>query len=443
MYWGTNNWKLHTATSDFPGDIYADRALAMSQDGSYQVAVGNNVLYYSTDYGVTWTIEPIFSGTASCMAMSHDAQYQVVMSNSIYVSNDRGETWTERAGDPDWPPIFASYGGRCAMSGNGQYITIVGTQGVWVSNDYGTTWHKTYTETSWAAVDMNEAGTYQLIGRSGATNKLVLESTDYGETWQSTGLSMRQCRSVAVSDDGNIRVAIGTVATVSPSYIYINRNNTGWTATNPIGYLQAIPGGYEGLGISGDGRIIETIIKSGTDTCRSRYSTDYGYTWTCRNDGPTAGLWTNIALNSNGVYRLTTNSSGLWTSVTYVDVAPIYIANRDLCGLSSSNENNYISAYPFTQLTAISAYDIDLCSYYDFYEYVDGFPLLETCDPLDPRYIQAAGVINRNDEYNTLDVYSVSSIEDWFGDDGKLQEAIEYELLRGLQLNSQTCSISS
>ena len=28
-------------------------------------------------------------------------------------------------------------------------------------------------------------------------------------------------------------------------------------------------------------------------------------------------------------------------------------------------------------------------------------------------------------------------------DEGKLQEIIEYELLRGLQLNSQTCNVSS
>ena len=122
---------------------------------------------------------------------------------------------------------------------------------------------------------------------------------------------------------------------------------------------------------------------------------------------------------------------------------PIYVSNKNICELSATNENNYITSYPFTQLTAISTYDLNFCSHYDFYEYKDGFPFLETCDPLDPRHIQAVGVINRNDEYNTLDVERLSSVEDWFGDDGKLQEIIEYELLRGLQLNSQTCSISS
>ena len=110
-----------------------------------------------------------------------------------------------------------------------------------------------------------------------------------------------------------------------------------------------------------------------------------------------------------------------------------------LCSANTTVQN-VLSSYPFTYL---SSYDIDFCSYFDFYEYINDYPRLETCDPLDGRYVQAAGVINRNDMYNTLDVEQLSTVEDWFGDGGKLQEAIEYELLRGLQLNSQTCSISS
>lgn len=438
---GTGEWELKTISSSF------GTAMAMNNTGSYQLSVSAGVTFGSTDFGETWSIKPTYPTGITHISISNDANYQVAtVGGHTYVSNDGGQTWVDRYGDTDWPPYNFVTWRRVAMSSNGQYITLVGTKGIWVSNDYGLTWYQTYTGNTWSSVDMNSSGSYQLAGRSGLSNTYILESFDYGETWNSTGLSVRQCRSIAVSDDANVRVVIASIATSSPTYIYINRNNTGYIQTNPTGYLQPIDSHWEGLGISGDGHHIEATLQPSMYTVtlyRSAYSDDYGITWTYRTDGPQAGLWAELCFSTNGTYKITTDGNGLWRGTTVLDVAPIYVSNKNLCELSATDENNYITTYPFTQLTAFSAYDMDFCSHYDFYEYKDGFPLLETCDPLDPRHIQSTGVINRNDEYNTLDVESLSSVEDWFGDDGKLQEIIEYELLRGLQLSTQTCSISS
>lgn len=432
LYYVSHNWERYGLTSSWS-------SVNVTSEGRYILATRKNELYISNDYGNTWTINENItpSPTIVGVAVSDDTKYQAIACSggTVFVSSNSGNNWAS-VGLPtsiSWKEI--------AMSRDGQYISALFDAGVYVSSDYGVSWIQTYTISSnlWRLA-MNGTGQYQLIGRSGISSTQVLLSNDYGQTWNPV-INLKWTRSLAISNNGKYMLVTGNIGTSSPYYIWLSQDyGITWQRLDnyAIGTGTGIDGHYEGAVISGNGKYMITFIQSHVQYT-SCISNDYGNHWQFSNESPAGNNRCNASMNDNGVVKCLTNGE-LWRTYPTIDLLPINGGNTDLCEVSTIDDLWYLSSYPMSFLTA---YNLDLCSYYDYYEYLDGYPRLETCDPLDPRYVQAAGVINRNDEYNTLDVYSVSSVEDWFGDDGKLQEAIEYELLRGLQLNSQTCNISS
>lgn len=115
----------------------------------------------------------------------------------------------------------------------------------------------------------------------------------------------------------------------------------------------------------------------------------------------------------------------------------LYVCSETLTNLCDIRVSctNLISSYPLSSFLQTENYDIDFCGPYDFYEYIDGFPFYDGCDQLTNPIAQAAGVINWNDFWTTLNRNEVT-LDDWYKDNGKLQTLIEYYLLKGLEVKS-------
>jgi len=92
---------------------------AVSASGQYQsVCTGNSGIYWSSDYGQTWTQSNVTSGGYSSIAMSSSGQYQVaaIWSGLIWYSTNYGVTWTSVAGTTQ------NWYSNISISANGQYI---------------------------------------------------------------------------------------------------------------------------------------------------------------------------------------------------------------------------------------------------------------------------------------------------------------------------------
>ena len=86
----------------FPADVRQLRMLPsnLSNPGSYAVALSTDGMYISTNFGTTWS-KASFAGTVDDIAFpsvtTPDAQV-ISARGSIFVSNDRGQTWSEMGG---------------------------------------------------------------------------------------------------------------------------------------------------------------------------------------------------------------------------------------------------------------------------------------------------------------------------------------------------------
>jgi hypothetical protein len=157
---------------------------AMSGTGQYQInAIYGGAIYYSSNYGQTWTIATSSpTGNWGSAAMSNNGKYAVICytANNLgtpglsYYSSTYGQTWTSTA---------ISVNGKVAMSFSGQYMCITnhssGTLGVYVSSNYGLTWTRTNTNGMYV-ICMSATGQY--VYTSPYTGTAYM-SSDYGQTW--------------------------------------------------------------------------------------------------------------------------------------------------------------------------------------------------------------------------------------------------------------------
>jgi hypothetical protein len=134
----------------------------MSASGQYQsVCIFGGGIYYSTNYGQTWTGPA--SGSSSfnwySIAMSASGQYQSVCiygGGVIYNSINYGQTWTASGSSSlDWRSI--------AMSASGQYQSACINGGIYYSTNYGQTWTGPASGTlsyEWYSIAMSASGQY-------------------------------------------------------------------------------------------------------------------------------------------------------------------------------------------------------------------------------------------------------------------------------------------
>lgn len=179
----SSNYGASFTIASIPINSYT--SICCSSNGQY-VSVGNNsssdIIYYSTDYGVTWA-SSTFNNTYTSMVIrfissSPSGQFQIAIGGSsgpsaiTFNSNDYGATWTQISSISENPQTAA-----CTSSC--QYI-IMGTYGsyLYYSKNYGSSWTQSSLPTDyWYSSAMSQNGQYALMS---ATGSYTLQLVNYG-----------------------------------------------------------------------------------------------------------------------------------------------------------------------------------------------------------------------------------------------------------------------
>lgn len=198
-------------TSSDAGETWTSRhvqgmwqQLFSSIDGRIVIgAIRGARLHRSLNFGQTWSplSEPPLGHWVS-LSGSADGKILVAASNLprvVYVSEDGGDTWLERApGDHDWIGT--------ASSEDGRRLTLVGRNTpIFISTDRGLSWTARGPSKYWSSAASSADGTILLAAADG---EHLYVSTDGGNTWNPRG-PQHKWKDVAMSRDGRRILAVG------------------------------------------------------------------------------------------------------------------------------------------------------------------------------------------------------------------------------------------
>jgi hypothetical protein len=157
-------------------------SIASSADGTKLVALAAvNLVYKSSDSGVTWTLNTLPINTNQWLIVHSSADgTKLVTAGSlgpVYISTNSGATWTAPSNTPvaNWQAI--------ASSADGRKVVMVGlTNLIYTSADYGATWQSISVLgiTSWTGIACSADGNKLAAV---APNVGIFISTNSGVTW--------------------------------------------------------------------------------------------------------------------------------------------------------------------------------------------------------------------------------------------------------------------
>ncbi len=241
----------------------------------------------SSAFGTGWTAKAT-SRNWNAVAVSSDGRYQTgaVYNGYIYISSDYGDTWSSEMGGSS-----ATYA-DIAMSSNGkiQVAARRGSTTLLLSTDYGNTWASTGSSGDWNDVAMSSDGKY--ISAGDWTTNRVFVSTDYGSTWTSKVNIDADTRGLAISSDGKYQTVVGDWSTI---YVSSDYGNT-WTS-------KSSSKAWRKVAMSSDGKYQMAGVYAASDYLY--ISTDYGNTWS--NKG---GLGARTVLNMTADGKMMVTMSG-------------------------------------------------------------------------------------------------------------------------------------
>ena len=276
---------------------------AVSATGQYQtvnIASTSGTIWYSWNYGQTWTQATITANqNYGPVCMSASGQYQVCGINNastgtIYISSNYGQTWAVVSGGPT-----GGWYSFC-VSASGQYMSgsiNTGSSSIYYSTNYGLTWTQaTCTAAIYIGICCSASGQYQ---SACASSNYIYTSSNYGQTWIQSSSISAGWNSICCSASGQYQSAC-----ISTGLIYYSSNyGQTWTASN------AASAAYNSISCSASGQY---QIAGGASTIL--YSTNYGVTWT---SATTSYSIQRITMSANGQYGLgVVNGGAVYQSVT-------------------------------------------------------------------------------------------------------------------------------
>lgn len=284
------NWTEKNMVSAYAG-------IVTSQDGTRAVSVMSNYdPQKSVNRGSTWTY-PNYNDTIqwSDLAGSGDLTHLVgaVFGGRLRVSNDFGETWTERSSSQIWTAAACSANGGLMVAAHTSYdgTTYVQTSGIQTSTDLGVTWitRTGFAPLAFTALDCSADGSR--IYATSVQRQLpdltfvdgqIIASTDGGASWQVLG-STRKWVDIACSDDGLV-----IIAAEHNGQLHVSTDaGASWTPRN-------ISGNWARVACSADGqRMFAGDFANGY----IHRSDDYGSTWST---GGPAKNWQHLACSADG-----------------------------------------------------------------------------------------------------------------------------------------------
>jgi len=272
----------------------------MSASGQYAGAccVTSNYIYYSSNYGQTWTtstssIQGAYGGIA-CSA-SGKFQAAAITSAGIYYSTNYGVTWTLSN------VSSSGSSGNGAMSASGQYVIFPSSSsGIYLSTNYGQTYTlitATIGSLALSRACMSASGQYQLASINSGNSTGLARSSNYGQTWTTVTLPIASYwTSVAISANAQYAVICAFSNPLYMSVIpYPSIYATNAIVTYPSTYFTAATSGFTTL----PGSI---IAQWGFYTIPSQGNASAGpYTVTFPKAFPSAVVSVTVTMNDTGV----------------------------------------------------------------------------------------------------------------------------------------------
>lgn len=200
-------------TFSLTGLVTGSNIPAISAVGQY-VLVADSVpsfWYYSDDYGVSFVDHQGEVGALGSLivpVMSKSGQYQfVVNGGELYYSSDYGQTWTLQADN------FSPTAMKCSDSG--QYLIATDGTNLWISNDYGVSWSKPQYNGSDISYEsgisaISSSGEIMIIGRDNNVG-YSLFSNDFGINWFEVLDQHSYSNAIIASDETECRLIDGDV----------------------------------------------------------------------------------------------------------------------------------------------------------------------------------------------------------------------------------------
>jgi len=333
-----NNYLFYSQPSGF----FSGVGISGSGDGGYFIGKTklsqNTLILKDESFGKNSVAEDSIRNWQS-VAISANGQYQTAVTNIagfIYVSNDYGDTWRQKASALSW---F-----RIAMSADGKYQTASTYNTpfgfIYTSDNYGQTWTQLPTqETSIQGIAMSSDGKVQIFVTYTTSEYKI--SKDYGKTWTNgTVVSASGVKGVAISNDGKYITIVGAG---SSDRIYISSNyGSSWTTIGSIGT-------WNSVAMSSDGKF-QAAARGGTGFIY--ISNNYGNTWSIKNNSGSR-LWLSISMSSDGKYiAATTDGTYNYVSYDYGENWTVSYINNRIAGSSATCYDIDVSSDGKYMLTA-------------------------------------------------------------------------------------------
>lgn len=206
MFYSTDYGATFTQYS--PNNRY--NAVAASDDGSrFYVALysGNSNIgaMYSTDHGATWTTSNLAADSWSSISCTSDGSIVAVVAQKsggkVYLSTDSGVTYSALANSPTGSQML-TVSISSNQNSNGMYTLLTGDTSashVYYSMDTGATWSTSATSMNPRSSYLNAVGTTAVVG----TNNYMYYSNNTGATF---------CKSSASSTCNQVFGSTGTPA---------------------------------------------------------------------------------------------------------------------------------------------------------------------------------------------------------------------------------------
>lgn len=292
------------------------------EEGSFMALAGINGYYaISPDYGNTWTEKSFMQGDARPnLIMSSSAKHQTVAawgptgsSFEIWVSNSGGGNWSKKHIETNLNAlgglgIVAE--GRCSSDGRYQMFSFRDNSELNVvnSSDFGATWERTaIVETgdprmTLSMAMMSKDGKNRIVGPA---NKYFYKSTNYGNSWSLLSPSGLISDYYYASNGSSYLNVLAMAGESGDIFISRDFGNSWIKRLDTSVYLRS---DWRQIGMSENGQYIAYIAATVSTTgWMIRISRDYGVSWKegpFLSTGSTASYGGGISISKSGKYML-------------------------------------------------------------------------------------------------------------------------------------------
>ena len=303
------------------GNFVATNLLTTSGNIS-AVAATSNEVYYTYNYGSSWSLSTPPSGFSSNYTMSASVLYPTTSSsllNGVIVSNSGNGIWyTENHGNV-WSGAQSSGSAltgykftSLSMSSTGEY-GIAGCSsngGIWYTTDYGYKWTQEKSGNSFNSVSMSSSGVYALAGGTG-----IWYSNNNGSGW-SQFVTSGTYNSVAIAysmTSTSYQYGIGG----SSAGLYCSSN-----VTSSSTWIHVITSGsFNSVAISSTGQSAVAGSSAGLYYASSNVTSSTSWTLVVLSNGTSSDSFSfsSVSMDTTGQYIVagSSNGGGIWYTGDY------------------------------------------------------------------------------------------------------------------------------